>query len=368
MNLIYFYFCFMAGNTFGRIFRLTSFGESHGPGIGGIIDGCPPKLIIDTDFIQEELNRRRPGQSVFSSPRGELDKIEFLSGIFEGATTGAPIAFMIRNSDKKSDDYDHLKDVFRPSHADFTYEQKYGVRDHRGGGRSSARETIARVVAGAIAKLFLKQHGIEILGYVSTIGNIEMKNQDFVHHRSVIENSLIRCPDPEASHLMQSLILATKAEGDTLGGVISCKISGLPAGLGEPVFDKFHADLGKAMLSINAVKGFEIGSGFAGCRRKGSEQNDQFVTTGTIVHTITNNSGGVQGGITNGEDVIFKVAFKPVATLMQKQQTIDKQGNEIEMEGKGRHDVCVVPRAVPIVEAMAALVTIDHFLRNQVYK
>lgn len=357
----------MAGNTFGKIFRLTSFGESHGPGIGGVIDGCPPKLLIDIEFIQSELNKRKPGQSEFASPRNETDKIEFLSGIFEGKTTGAPIAFFIPNNDIKSSDYNHLSDVFRPSHADFTYEQKYGIRDFRGGGRSSARETITRVVAGAIAKLYLLQQGIDIVGFVSSIGQVQMKNVLQNLERKSIESSLVRCPDAEISASMQSLISEAKADGDTLGGVISCIVTGIPVGLGEPVFDKFHADLGKAMLSINAVKGFEIGSGFEGCKQKGSEQNDQFVIVDNQIHTKTNNSGGVQGGITNGENVYFKVAFKPVATLMQKQQTIDKQGNEIEMEGKGRHDVCVVPRAVPIVEAMAALVTIDHFLRNRMY-
>lgn len=357
----------MAGNTFGKIFRLTSFGESHGPGIGGVIDGCPPKLIIDIEFIQSELNKRKPGQSEFASPRIETDKIEFLSGIFEGQTTGAPIAFFISNNDTKSSDYNHLRDVFRPSHADFTYELKYGIRDYRGGGRSSARETITRVVAGAIAKLYLLQQGIDIIGFVSSIGHVQMKNVQQTLDRKSIEASSVRCPDAEISASMQSLISDVKADGDTLGGVISCIVTGMPVGLGEPVFDKFHADLGKAMLSINAVKGFEIGSGFEGCKQKGSEQNDQFVIVDNQIHTKTNNSGGVQGGITNGENVFFKVAFKPVATVMQKQQTIDKQGNEIEIEGKGRHDVCVVPRAVPIVEAMAALVTIDHFLRNRMY-
>lgn len=357
----------MAGNTFGKIFRLTSFGESHGPGIGGVIDGCPPKLIIDIEFIQSELNKRKPGQSEFASPRIETDKIEFLSGIFDGQTTGAPIAFFISNNDTKSSDYNHLRDVFRPSHADFTFELKYGIRDYRGGGRSSARETITRVVAGAIAKLYLLQQGIDIIGFVSSIGHVQMKNVQQTLDRKSIEASLVRCPDAEISASMQSLISDVKADGDTLGGVISCIVTGMPVGLGEPVFDKFHADLSKAMLSINAVKGFEIGSGFEGCKQKGSEQNDQFVIVDNQIHTKTNNSGGVQGGITNGENVFFKVAFKPVATVMQKQQTIDKQGNEIEIEGKGRHDVCVVPRAVPIVEAMAALVTIDHFLRNRMY-
>lgn len=358
----------MAANTFGEIYRLTSFGESHGKAIGGIIDGCPPGIHLDMAFIQSELNRRRPGQSHLASPRQEADEIEFLSGLIDGITTGTPIAFAIWNSDQRSGDYNHLKDVYRPSHADYTYQKKYGVRDHRGGGRSSARETIARVVAGAIAKTFLKEKGISIQAYVSAIGDVEMPETLDVPDSTAVESSLVRCPDKATSELMQRLIEDFKAKGDTLGGVIRCYINGLPAGLGSPVFDKFHADLGKAMLSINAVKGFDYGSGFVGVQMPGSTQNDRFVTENGIVKTLSNNSGGIQGGITNGEAVYFRTAFKPVATIMQDQQTIDNAGNEAVIKGKGRHDVCVVPRAVVIVEAMAALVTMDHYLRQKMYE
>lgn len=358
----------MAANTFGEIYRLTSFGESHGKAIGGIIDGCPPGIHLDMAFIQSELNRRRPGQSHLASPRQEADEIEFLSGFIDGITTGTPIAFAIWNSDQRSGDYNHLKDVYRPSHADYTYQKKYGVRDHRGGGRSSARETIARVVAGAIAKTFLKEKGISIQAYVSAIGDVEMPETLDVPDSTAVESSLVRCPDKATSELMQKLIEDFKAKGDTLGGVIKCHINGLPPGLGSPVFDKFHADLGKAMLSINAVKGFDYGSGFVGVKMPGSTQNDRFVTENGIVKTLSNNSGGIQGGITNGEAVYFRTAFKPVATIMQDQQTIDNAGNEAVIKGKGRHDVCVVPRAVVIVEAMAALVTMDHYLRQKMYE
>lgn len=358
----------MAANTFGEIYRLTSFGESHGKAIGGIIDGCPPGIHLDVAFIQSELNRRRPGQSHLASPRQEADEIDFLSGLIDGKTTGTPIAFAIWNSDQRSGDYNHLKDVYRPSHADYTYEKKYGVRDHRGGGRSSARETIARVVAGAIAKTFLKEKGISIQAYVSAIGEIEMPENLNVPDSIAVESSLVRCPDKATSDLMQKLIEDFKAKGDTLGGVIKCHINGLPPGLGSPVFDKFHADLGKAMLSINAVKGFDYGSGFMGVKMPGSTQNDRFITENGIVKTLSNHSGGIQGGITNGEAVYFRTAFKPVATIMQDQQTIDKTGNEALIKGKGRHDVCVVPRAVVIVEAMAALVTMDHYLRQKMYE
>ncbi|MDP2235363.1 MAG: chorismate synthase [Bacteroidales bacterium] len=358
----------MAANTFGEIFRLTSFGESHGKGIGGIIDGCPPGLFIDLNFIQAELNRRRPGQSHLASPRQESDQIEFLSGILDGKSTGTPIAFIIWNSDQRSDDYNHIQAAYRPSHADYTYETKYGVRDHKGGGRSSARETIARVVAGAIAKLFLTKHAIEIIGYVSEIGGISMVPLKQVPSYEEVEQSLVRCPDNAVSEKMQSLIEAVKLEGDTLGGVISCHINGLPVGLGAPVFDKFHADLAKAMLSINAVKGFDYGSGFEGVKLKGSEQNDKFVMEDGKIRTLTNHSGGIQGGITNGEEVFLRVAFKPVATVMKDQETIDKSGNAMVMKGKGRHDVCVLPRAVVIVEAMAAMVAMDHFLRHKMYQ
>lgn len=357
----------MAANTFGEVFRLTSFGESHGLGIGGIIDGCPTGLLVDIDFIQAELNRRRPGQSHLASPRNESDKIQFLSGILDNVTTGTPIAFIIWNSDQRSDDYNHIQQAYRPSHADFTYQSKYGIRDHKGGGRSSARETIARVVAGAIAKLFLAKNGIDIIGYVSEIGGISMIPLNEKPDIEEVEQSIVRCPNKETASKMQSLIEDVKIEGDTLGGVISCHINGLPVGLGAPVFDKFHADLAKAMLSINAVKGFDYGSGFEGVKQKGSEQNDRFVIEEGKVKTLTNHSGGIQGGITNGEEVFFRVAFKPVATIMKDQETIDSDGNTIVMKGKGRHDVCVVPRAVVIVESMAAIVAIDHFLRNKLY-
>jgi len=357
----------MPANTFGEIFRLTTFGESHGKAIGGIIDGCPPGLQLDLKAIQNELNRRRPGQSKLTSPRNEADEVVFLSGIFEGNTTGTPLAFMIHNNDQRSKDYGNLENVFRPSHADFTYQAKYGLRDYRGGGRSSARETASRVVAGAIAKQFLQKHHIHFTAFVSQIGTEKLAAIPAKVSQAEIEQSLLRCPVPEVSERMQKLIEAMKAEGDTLGGVISCFIDGLPAGLGAPVFDKFHADLAKAMLSINAVKAFEYGSGFAGAEMRGSAHNDSFFYEGDTLRTSTNYSGGVQGGITNGEQIYFRTAFKPVATIMQKQQTVNKQGEAIALQAKGRHDVCVVPRAVPIVEAMAALVTIDHFLRNKIY-
>jgi chorismate synthase len=320
------------------------------------------------NFIQAELNRRRPGQSHLASPRQESDQIEFLSGILDGKSTGTPIAFIIWNSDQRSGDYDHIQEAYRPSHADYTYQTKYGIRDHKGGGRSSARETIARVVAGAIAKLFLTNHAIDIIGYVSEIGGISMLPLKQLPLYEEVEQSLVRCPDKEISTKMQSLIEAVKLEGDTLGGVVSCHINGLPVGLGAPVFDKFHADLAKAMLSINAVKGFDYGSGFEGVKLKGSEQNDKFVMEDGNIRTLTNHSGGIQGGITNGEEVFLRVAFKPVATVMKDQETIDKDGNHVVMKGKGRHDVCVVPRAVVIVEAMAAMVAMDHFLRNKMYQ
>jgi chorismate synthase len=359
----------MAANTFGELFRLTSFGESHGRGIGGILDGVPPGFTIDLHHIQTALNRRRPGQSHLASPRQELDHIELLSGMMDGRTTGTPLAFMVWNKDQQSGDYDHLKDVFRPSHADYTYQQKYGLRDHRGGGRSSARETIARVVAGAIAAQYLSQFGISFRAFVSGIGPVQMPvdTTKSVSYEAV-EASLVRCPDKEYAAKMQTLIEETKLHGDTLGGVISCKIMGLPAGLGDPVFDKFHADLGKAMLSINAVKGFEYGSGFEGTQRKGSEENDSFIEGADGIHTKTNRSGGIQGGITNGEEVYFRVAFKPVATIMKQQQTVNTDGVATTLEAKGRHDVCVVPRAVVIVEAMAALVCMDHWLRRKAYQ
>ena len=358
----------MPGNSIGHTFRLSTFGESHGVAIGGIIDGCPAGLQIDYTFIQNELNRRRPGQSSITSQRKEDDKVEFLSGIFEDKTTGTPIAFVIFNKDHQPADYDHLKNTFRPSHADYTYEKKYGIRDHRGGGRASARETATRVVGGAIAKLILIKAGIDITAFVSQIGDvildIDYKKIDF----KTIESSPVRCPDPVKSDDMVALIDMLKKEGDTIGGIITCIISGVPVGLGEPVFDKLHADLAKAIMSINAVKGFEYGSGFKAVIMRGSEHNDKFKSSGNIISTETNYSGGIQGGISNGQNIYFRAAFKPLATIMSDQQTVDKDGLKKIIKGKGRHDVCVVPRAVPIVESMAAIVLADHYLRNKIAK
>lgn len=355
----------MAGNTFGTFFRLTTFGESHGPAVGGILDGCPSGIGIDLVFIQSELDRRRPGQSDISTPRIEADKVEFLSGIFEGTTTGAPIAFLIRNTNQQSADYDHLKDIFRPSHADYTYEQKYGFRDFRGGGRSSARETLARVVGGAIAKLLLKRSGISITAYVSQIGKIALDKTMRELDLTSTESNPVRCPDTETARLMEAYLKELKERGDTTGGIISCIIKNTPAGLGEPVFDKLQADLAKAMMSINAAKGFEIGEGFSSAVMTGSQHNDLFTkdSKGHIT-TLTNHGGGIQGGISNGEPIWFRVAFKPVSTLMMDQKSVNSEGEPVIIKGKGRHDVCVVPRAVPVVEAMAALVLADHFLRN----
>ena len=353
----------MAGNSIGTLFKVTTFGESHGEALGGIIDGCPPGLEIDFDAIQNDMNRRKPGQSVIVTQRKEADEVQFLSGIFEGKTTGTPIGFLIPNTNQKSDDYSHIKNNYRPSHADFVYEKKYGIRDYRGGGRSSARETASRVVAGAIAKQILSD--VKINAYVSSVGKINIDKPYQELDFSKIENFLVRCPDEETAIKMEQHILEIRKQGDTVGGVITCVIQNVPIGLGEPVFDKLHADLGKAMLSINAVKGFEFGSGFCGATMKGSEHNDLYNSDGT---TKTNLSGGIQGGISNGMDIYFRVAFKPVATLIQKQDTLDNQGNIIEMQGKGRHDPCVVPRAVPIVEAMAAIVLADFFLINKMYK
>ncbi len=359
----------MAGNTFGTLFRLTTFGESHGAAIGGILDGCPAGLAIDMVFIQNELKRRRPGQSHITTQRHEDDEVKFLSGIFEGKTTGHPIGFMIENTNQKPGDYEHLKDAFRPSHADYTYEEKYGIRDYRGGGRSSARETACRIVGGAIAKLYLKHQGISIQAYVSQVGHIKLEKSYKELDLSKTEESIIRCPDAATAYNMVSYIEDIRKEGDTIGGIVSCVVKGTPVGLGEPVFDKLHADLGKAMLSINAVKGFEYGEGFNSINFKGSELNDSFVTLsgveGQKTSTKTNHSGGIQGGISNGEDIYFNVAFKPVATIMQGQQSVDKAGHEITLKGKGRHDPCVLPRAVPIVEAMGALVILDFILRNK---
>lgn len=353
----------MAGNSFGNVFKLTTFGESHGLAIGGVIDGCPAGISIDFDAIQREMDRRKPGQSKIVTQRKEPDTVEFLSGIFEGITTGTPIGFIIKNANQKSKDYSHIKDVFRPSHADFTYTEKYGQRDYRGGGRSSARETACRVVAGAIAKQFL--NSIEINAYTASVGAIALNKNYQDLDLSKTESNAVRCPDPVMAEKMIDRIKAIRKEGDTIGGTVSCVIKNVPIGLGEPVFDRLHAQLGKAMLSINAVKGFEYGSGFEGVRMKGSEHNDIFNNDGS---TKTNRSGGIQGGISNGMDIYFNVAFKPVATVMQAQETIDKDGNAVEMHGKGRHDPCVVPRAVPIVEAMAALVLADFMLLNRLSK
>ena len=355
------------GNTFGNLFKLTSFGESHGSMIGGIIEGCPAGLEINKDLIQKDLDRRKPGQSKVTSPRKEDDKVQLLSGIFEGKSTGTPIGFLIPNINSKSQDYSNIKDVFRPSHADYTYEEKYGLRDYRGGGRSSARETACRVVAGSIAKQLLNNYGIKISAYVSSIGNIfaDEKNMDL---NKDYDSNIVRCPDNDASEKMINLITELKSKGNTVGGQIKCIINGVKPGLGEPVFDKLHADLGKAMLSINAVKGFEYGSGFSGSKMTGSVHNDEFIVENGNVSTKTNNSGGIQGGISNGEEIYFKVAFKPVATIMSKQNSIDKEKNNVELSVKGRHDPCVVPRAVPIVESMAAIVLADHLLRNRTSK
>ncbi len=355
----------MAGNTFGKIFTLTTFGESHGVALGGVIDGCPAGLTIDLEFIQSELDRRRPGQSHIVTQRKESDTVEFLSGIFEEKTTGTSIGFIIRNENQKSKDYEHNIDVYRPSHADYTYDAKYGRRDHRGGGRSSARETSCRVVAGAIAKLLLKQYGIAVNAYTSQVGDIKLLKSYHDLDLTKTDSNIVRCPDALIADTMIQKIEQVRKAGDTIGGVISCVVTGTPVGLGEPVFDKLHADIGKAMLSINAVKGFEYGSGFEGTKLHGSGHNDAFYTdnAGATIHTKTNHSGGIQGGISNGEDIYFRVAFKPVATIMQQQQTVNSKGEAVEMMGKGRHDPCVLPRAVPIVEAMAALVVADHLLR-----
>ena len=355
----------MPANTFGNLFKLTSFGESHGVAIGGVIDGCPAGLKIDFDFIQNELSRRKPGQSHITTTRKEDDVVEFLSGIFEGQTTGAPIGFIIRNTDQRSKDYSHLKDTYRPSHADFTYEQKYGLRDYRGGGRSSARETACRIVAGSIAKLILKEKNISIHAFVKQIGEIKLDKNFDTLDLSQTESNIVRCPDENTASKMVAYIEEIKKQGDTVGGIIQCLIQNSPAGLGEPVFDKLHAVLGHAMLSINAVKGFEIGSGFDSIHHKGSELNDAFVSDTSGIKTGTNNSGGVQGGISNGMPIWFNVAFKPVATIMQDQNSVNKTGESILIEGKGRHDPCVLPRAVPIVESMAALVLVDFLLLSK---
>ena len=353
----------MAGNTFGNIFKLTTFGESHGAALVGVIDGCPSGLKIDLNAIQIEMDRRKPGQSAIVTQRKESDTVTFYSGIFEGETTGTPIGFLIHNTDQKSKDYSHIKDSYRPSHADYVYDKKYGKRDYRGGGRSSARETACRVVAGAIAKQILSN--VKITAYVSSVGEIKIDKHYSDLDFSEIEKNPVRCADSNTASLMEEHIREIRKEGDTIGGIVSCVIENTPIGLGEPVFDKLHADLGKAMLSINAVKGFEFGSGFQGTQLKGSQHNDSFNSDGK---TKTNNSGGIQGGISNGMDIYFNVAFKPVATIMKAQETIDSSNNVVEMKGKGRHDPSVVPRAVPIVEAMAALVLVDFYLINRTIK
>jgi len=346
-------------NTFGNLFTLTTFGESHGDGIGGVVDGMPSGIEVDMDFIQHELNRRRPGQSSITTSRKEADQVELLSGVFEGRTTGCPIGFLVRNQHQHSQDYENLRTLFRPSHADFTYYNKYGTRDHRGGGRSSARITISRVVGGALAKLVLRQLGISVTAYTSQVGPIALEHGYQHYDLSVTEQNPVRCPDPEKAKEMEALIQQVKAEGDTIGGVITCVVKGCPVGLGEPEFGKLHAALGAAMLSINAVKGFEYGEGFAGVLQRGSEQNDVFTSAHT---TQTNHSGGIQGGISNGQDIYMRIAFKPVATLLREQKTIDLEGNPTTFTAYGRHDPCVLPRAVPVVEAMAAMTILDYYL------
>ena len=352
-------------NTIGKLFTFTSFGESHGKGIGGIVDGCPAGIELDEAFIQNELNRRRPGQSSISTPRSEEDKVEFLSGIFEGKTTGTPIAFVIWNKNQESKDYNHLKDVYRPSHADYTYQQKYGIRDHRGGGRSSARATAGWVAAGAIAKLVLKHQGVEITAYTSQVGHIAIEQSVENLDLSLIESNIVRCPEPETAEKMITYIDELRKNGNSIGGIVSCVIKGVPVGWGEPVFDKLQARLAASMLSINATHGFDYGRGFEGVHLTGAEMNDAFTKEGEKVTTTTNNSGGIQGGISNGQDIYFRVLFKPVATISIKQNTLDKDLNAVELEAKGRHDPCVLPRAVPIVEAMAALTLIDLSLMNK---
>ncbi len=356
------------GSIFGKVFRISTFGESHGAAIGVIIDGCPAGVDLDTEFIQSELARRKPGQSKITTQRQEEDRVEVLSGVFEGKSTGTPIAMVIRNQDQKSKDYSHISDKFRPSHADFTYEAKYGNRDYRGGGRSSARETAARVAAGAVAKLMLNEAGITFHAYVSQVGSLQLTKGYKDLDLTKTEDNAVRCPDPEMAQRMYDYIDQIRKEQDTVGGVVTGVIQGVPVGLGEPVFDKLHAVLGAAMLGINAVKGFEYGSGFEGVRLRGSQHNDEFYSEGGRVRTRTNHSGGVQGGISNGEDIYFNVAFKPVATIMQDQESVDKDGNSVTVSGKGRHDPCVVPRAVPIVEAMAALVLADFYLMARTSK
>lgn len=354
-------------NSYGTLFRITTFGESHGPAIGVILDGCPSGIEIDEAFIQSELSRRKPGQSKITTQRKEDDTFKILSGVFEGKSTGTPLTIVIENQDQRSKDYSHIENTYRPSHADYTYQTKYGIRDHRGGGRSSARETAGRVAAGAVAKLFLKKSGVNISAFVSQVGDIAAPHYTQLDLNNT-ESNIVRCPDQATADKMIALIDQVRLDRDTIGGLVTCVITGSPVGLGEPVFDKLHAELGKAMLGINAVKGFEYGSGFEGIKLRGSQHNDEFYNEGGRIRTKTNHSGGVQGGISNGEDIYFNVAFKPVATIMQDQQSVDKDGNEAVVSGKGRHDPCVVPRAVPIVESMAALVMADFVLRARASK
>ncbi len=356
-------------NSFGHLFRITTYGESHGPAIGVVIDGCPAGLKVDYDLISREMARRRPGQSAIVTQRKEADEVEILSGVFEDHTTGMPIHLMIRNEDARSKDYSHLADTFRPSHADFTYHAKYGHRDYRGGGRSSARETAARVAAGCFASMLLQRLGVSVKAFVSQVGTIKIDPLSFVNvDTNAIDANAVRCPDPEVAAQMETLIREVRKEGDTIGGRVSCIIKGVPAGWGEPVFDKLQADLAKAMLSIQAVKGFEYGSGFDAITMRGSQHNDTFVSEQGKISTLTNHSGGIQGGISNGMPIYFNVAFKPVATIVASQATVNTRGEETTVEGKGRHDACVVPRAVPIVEAMAALTLADHWLRQETYR
>lgn len=355
-------------NTFGNIFTLTTFGESHGEAVGGVVDGLPAGIDIDIDFIQSELDRRRPGQSSVTTSRNEADRVEILSGTFEGKSTGCPIGFIVRNTNQHSADYDNMRDLFRPSHADFTYYNKYGIRDYRGGGRSSARITISRCVGGALAKLALKKIGVEVVAYTSQVGSIALDNDYTRYDLTQVESNIVRCPDAEKAKLMESLIAEVKSSGDTIGGTVTCVIKNCPIGIGEPEFDKLNAMLGYAMLGINAVKGIEFGSGFEGVTHRGSEMNDIFYPKDEKIKTRSNNSGGIQGGISNGNDIFFRVAFKPVATLLQKQETIDKDGNPTTFKASGRHDACVLPRAVPIVESMAAMVILDQFLYNKTTK
>lgn len=357
----------MASNTFGNYLRFTSFGESHGVAMGGVIDGFPPNIAIDTAFIQSELDRRKPGQSSVTTQRKESDTLEVLSGLFEGKSTGTPIAFVVRNKDQRSVDYSNISQVYRPSHADYTYHKKYGITDYRGGGRSSARETLVRVAAGAFAKILLKKFDINVLAYTSRIGSFQIENLPRPLTSASIEANAVRCPDATTAAQMIAYVEQLAEEGDSVGGVVECRIANVPVGLGEPIYEKLSANLAKAMMGINATKGFEIGSGFQGVRQKGSSQNDSFEKHGDGIRTKTNNSGGIQGGISNGEEIVFRVAFKAPASISKVQNSVDKQGNNIQLSVKGRHDPCVVPRAVPVVEAMAALVIADHLLINETY-